>query len=67
MDGVLKVAIAEKTTMTFLRLIGAGVLLLAGGVAHADPCKVTIESNDKMQFSVHGPEFCRDVRALHGA
>src|SRR5215467_461155 len=28
-------------------------LLLGAGVAHADPCKVTIESNDQMQYSAH--------------
>ena len=39
--------------MTCLRFIGAGLLLLAGGVAYADPCKITIESNDMMQFSAH--------------
>jgi azurin len=50
--------------MTGLRPIGAGLLLLAGGVAHADPCKLTIESNDVMQFSVHElvvPAQCSDV------
>ena len=35
---------------TTTQLLCAG-LLLAGGVAHADPCKLTIESNDLMQFS----------------
>jgi len=39
--------------MTCLRLIGTGLLLLAGAVAHADPCKIAIDSNDMMQFSVH--------------
>ena len=50
--------------MTYVRLIGAAVLLLAGGVAYADPCKVTIESNDVMQFSAHEiavPTDCADV------
>ncbi len=50
--------------MTGLRLLGAGALLLAGGVAHADPCKVTIESNDIMQFNVHEmnvPTQCVEV------
>jgi len=41
--------------MTCLRLIGTGLLLLAGAVAHADPCKIAIDSNDMMQFSVHEP------------
>ena len=50
--------------MTYVRLIGAAVLLLAGGVAYADPCKVTIESNDVMRFSAHEiavPTDCADV------
>ena len=45
------------------RLICAG-LLLAGGVAHADPCKVMIESNDLMRFSLHEitvPAECSEV------
>lgn len=52
-------------TNTFLlRLTGAGLLLLAGAVAHADPCKVAIESNDLMRFSLHEitvPAECIDV------
>jgi azurin len=50
--------------MTSLRLIGAGVLLLAGSAAYADPCKITIESNDMMQFNSHElavPAECTDV------
>jgi azurin len=50
--------------MTCLRLIGTGLLLLAGGVAYADPCKIAIDSNDMMQFSVHDiavPTNCSDV------
>jgi len=49
--------------MTFVRLIGAGLLLLSG-VAYADPCKLAIESNDMMQFSVHEmvvPAECADI------
>jgi azurin len=30
-----------------------GLLLLAGGVAQADPCKIAIEANDLMRFNVH--------------
>jgi azurin len=44
--------------------MGAGLLLLGGGVAYADPCKITIESNDMMQFSAHElavPTNCADV------
>jgi len=50
--------------MKGLRLLGAGALLLAGGVAYADPCKITIDSNDMMQFSAHEltvPSACTDV------
>jgi azurin len=50
--------------MKCLRLMGAGLLLLAGGVAHADPCKIAIDSNDLMQFSAHElavPANCSDV------
>lgn len=39
--------------MTRLQLIGAGLLLLTGTAAYADPCKITIESNDLMQFNSH--------------
>src|ERR1700682_5852054 len=64
MDGVLRMTIGERNTMTCLRLIGAGLLLLAGGVAQADPCKIAIDSNDMMQFSVPElavPPNCTDV------
>ena len=47
-----------------LQLAGAGVLLLAGGLAHADPCKLTLESNDQMQFNVRElvvPSECAEV------
>jgi azurin len=50
--------------MTSLRLIGAGALLLASGLAYADPCKMTIESDDRMQFSAHEmavPASCNEV------
>jgi azurin len=49
---------------TLLRLAGAGALLLAGALAHADPCKLSLESNDQMQFSVHEltvPTECTEV------
>jgi len=32
--------------MTYLRVIGAGMLLLASAGAYADPCKIAIDSND---------------------
>src|SRR6516164_6045471 len=47
---------------TSLRLL-SGVLLL-GGVAHADPCKIVIESNDVMRFNLHEigvPTQCSEV------
>jgi azurin len=50
--------------MKGLRLLGAGALLLASGLVHADPCKITIESNDQMQYSTHElavPTECTDV------
>jgi azurin len=51
--------------MTCLRLIGAVALMLGGtAVAHADPCKINIESNDRMQYSAHElavPADCTDV------
>jgi azurin len=56
--------IAEGNTMRCLRVIGAGVLLLAGGVAYADPCSITIESNDMMQFSAHEMTVPADCAAV---
>jgi azurin len=49
---------------TLLQLGAAGALLLAGALAHADPCKLSLESNDQMQFSVHElvvPTECAEV------
>src|SRR5215469_3363701 len=49
---------------TLLRLAGAGALLLASGLVHADPCKLSLESNDQMQFSVRElfvPTECAEV------
>jgi azurin len=40
------------TNTTLLQLIGAGALLLSSTLAHADPCKVSIEADDNMQFNV---------------
>lgn len=55
--------------MTILRLIGAALLLAAGTVAYADPCKVSIESNDMMQFNTRElavPADCAEVEVtLH--
>jgi azurin len=39
--------------MTTTLKMCAGLLLLAGGVAQADPCKIVIEANDLMRFNVH--------------
>ena len=50
--------------MRCLRVIGAGLLLLAGGVAYADPCNITIESNDMMQFSAHEMAVPADCSAV---
>lgn len=50
--------------MRDMRGIALITLLLGAGVAHADPCKLTIESNDQMQFSVHElavPPECSQV------
>jgi azurin len=49
---------------TLLHLSGAGALLLASALAHADPCKLALESTDQMQFSVHElvvPGECEEV------
>jgi azurin len=51
-------------TTTLLQLTGAGVLLLASGLAGADPCKLQLTSNDQMQFNVHElvvPSECDEV------
>ena len=45
------------------RLLWAG-LLLTGAIAHADQCKVVVESNDQMRFSLHEitvPAECSEV------
>jgi azurin len=50
--------------MRSLRAISATALLLAAGAAYADPCKVTIESNDMMQFNLREmavPTQCTEV------
>ena len=50
--------------MTGLRILGAGALLLASGFAYAGPCTVSIESDDRMQYSTHElavPADCTDV------
>jgi len=50
--------------MTRLQFAGATAFLLAGPLAYADPCKMTVEANDMMQFSVHElavPKSCSDI------
>jgi len=50
--------------MVRLRLIAVGALLLGSAFARADPCKLTIEGNDLMQFNTHEmsvPAECKDV------
>lgn len=50
--------------MTEMRGIAIVALLLGTAVAHADPCKLTIESNDLMQFSARElavPPDCAQV------
>jgi azurin len=39
--------------MTTTLKMYAGLLLLAGGVAQANPCKIVIEANDLMRYNVH--------------
>jgi azurin len=51
--------------------IAAAVLLLGAAVARADPCKLTLESDDQMQFNAHElavPQQCSTVElTLHNA
>lgn len=51
--------------MTALKSIGiVAALLLSTAVAHADPCKVSIESNDVMQYNLREmvvPASCAEV------
>jgi azurin len=50
--------------MTRLQLISAAALCLVGGLAYADPCKMTIESNDQMQYNLREmavPTTCTDI------
>jgi azurin len=47
-----------------LRLTQTALLLLTGMAAHADPCKIAIQSNDLMQFNAHElsvPASCPEV------
>lgn len=53
----------ERTTL--FNTVGAGaVLLLSAGVAHADACKMSIESNDVMQYNMREmtvPPNCSEI------
>ena len=55
--------------MRLISLFGTSLLLLVAQLAHADPCRVTIESNDSMQFSMRemvAPQGCADFEVtLH--
>jgi azurin len=49
---------------TLLQMLTAGALLLSSALAHADPCKLSLQSNDQMQFSVRElivPTECTEV------
>jgi len=50
--------------MSSLRMIGVLVLILAAQAVRADPCKVSIEANDNMQFNMREivvPSTCEAV------
>ena len=55
--------------MTGIRSIAVLAVLLGCGAARADPCKITIESNDQMQYSVREltvPQQCSQIElTLH--
>jgi azurin len=53
-----------KSMTSYKRTALAAALLLSIAVAHADPCKMSIESNDVMQYSVREmvvPAGCTEV------
>jgi azurin len=53
--------------MSPLRMIGALALLAGARAVHADPCNVTIEGNDRMQFNLHEitvPARCAEVQVI---
>ena len=53
-----------KSMTSYKRTAVAAALLLSVGVAHADPCKMSIESNDVMQYSAREmvvPAGCTEV------
>ena len=55
--------------MSSLRMIGVLVLILAAQAVRADPCKVSIEANDNMQFNMREivvPSTCEAVEGTDG-
>src|SRR5690349_5089956 len=50
--------------MRGLQVVGAATLLLAGTLAHAETCMLTIEGNDRMQYNLRElsvPARCTEV------
>jgi azurin len=50
--------------MTSLQLAGTLTLLMAGKLAYAGPCQLTIEANDMMQYNIRElsvPASCTDI------
>jgi azurin len=53
--------------MSLPRMIGALALLAGARAVHADPCNVTIEGNDRMQYNLHEitvPAQCAEVEVM---
>jgi azurin len=53
--------------MSLLRMIGALALLAGAHAAYADPCNVTIEGNDRMQYNLREitvPAQCTEVEVM---
>ena len=53
--------------MSLLRMIGALALLAGAHAAYADPCNVTIEGNDRMQYNLREitvPTQCAEVEVM---
>jgi azurin len=59
-DGIL----TEGNDMNWLRWTSATALLLSVAVAHAEPCKMQVETNDALQYSLREmviPTECGEV------
>jgi azurin len=55
---------ARREAGTMKLIFAAAALLLLAGVAAADPCRVSIEANDMMQFSTRSlavPASCAEI------